>query len=93
MSDGKLSQEQTYQNLKRETEVIGQIHDLLMTGRFPGGAAMQLATCQAYLKGLYAHMKAETDKLAPLPLPPSPEAKEGAVAVATVDPVVVSESK
>jgi hypothetical protein len=70
MSDGKMSQEQTYNNMKRETEIIGQAHDLLMTGRFPGGAAMTLVTCQAYLKGLYEHMKTETDKLAPLPLPP-----------------------
>ena len=70
MSDGKLNQEQTYNNLKRECEVIGQAHDILMTGRFPGGAAMTLATCQGYLKGLYNHMDAECKKLAPLPLPP-----------------------
>jgi hypothetical protein len=40
-----------------------------MTGRFPGGAAQQLFLCQAYLKGLYDHLKAEADKRAPLELP------------------------
>jgi hypothetical protein len=69
MSDGKLSEAQVYENLKRECEVVGQSHDLLMTGRFPGGAAQVLFQAQAYLKGLYAHLKAEADKRAPLELP------------------------
>jgi len=81
MSDGKLSQEQQYHNMKRETEIIGQAHDLLMTGRFPGGAAMTLATCQGYLKGLYNHLLQETNKLAPLPLPDNKPVESNAKAL------------
>ncbi len=89
MSDGKMSELQVYQNLCREAEVIGQAHDLLMTGRFPGGAAMTLATCQGYLKGLYTHMKAEADKRAPAVLP---ELKTEASPV-VADSVAASEPK
>jgi len=69
MSDGKLNEEQRYKQLQNETNIVGKAHDLLMTGRFPGGAAQDLAVCQMYLQGLYTHLKAEVDKLAPLPLP------------------------
>ena len=69
MSDGKTNLEQTYVNLKRELEVIGKAHDFLHMGRFAGNAAMDLATCQAYLKALYNHMAEELKKMAPLELP------------------------
>jgi len=81
-----MSEMEKYQNLCRETEVVGQAHDLLMTGRFPGGAAQTLAVAQGYLKGLYNHLKAECDKLAPLPLPKVDEDVRDAIPCAIVDP-------
>ncbi len=69
MSNGKLSEQERYNNFKREVEVIASINDLLLMGRFTGTVAMTLVTAQGYVKGLYQHMSAELQKMAPLELP------------------------
>lgn len=79
MSDGKLNEQERYNNLKNEVGVIENCHNFLYTGRFPGGAAQSLAVCQIYMKQLYNHMKAECDKLAPLELPKAVESKAEAI--------------
>jgi hypothetical protein len=67
------SEELKYQNLKRETEVIEKVWNLLMQGKFSGAAAQDLAISQMYIQGLHKHLKAECDKIAPLPLPDAVE--------------------
>jgi hypothetical protein len=66
----KPSEQEKYNNLLREVNVIKTIGQFLMSGKFSGAAAQDLAISQMYIQGLLKHMQAECDKLAPLPLPP-----------------------
>lgn len=69
MTDRGLSEEQKYKNMCNEVELVGKAHDLLNIGTFPGHLSMEVTTCRMYLQSMYKSIKAQADKLAPLPLP------------------------
>lgn len=64
-----MNEKEKYTNLLRETEMVNKIFQLLLQGKFSGAAAQDLAVGQMYVQGLYKHLKAECDKMAPLSLP------------------------
>jgi hypothetical protein len=74
MSDGKLSERERYNNLKREVDVIKSVFQFLLQGKFSGASAQELVVAQMYMQGLYKHMEAELKKLEPLSLPKQEEA-------------------
>lgn len=65
----KPSEQEKYNQLMREINVIQTIGHLLLQGKFSGAMAQDLSIAQMYVQGLHKHLKAEADKMAPLPLP------------------------
>lgn len=49
--------------VKKQLEVVAQIHDLLNMGKFNGSAAQNLVMGQAYMKGICQQIAAEVKRL------------------------------
>lgn len=76
MSDGKINEQERYQNLKREVQVAQNCFQFLLQGKFNGASARELVVCQMWMQGLTKHLNSELEKIAP-PVPVTPlESKE-----------------
>lgn len=49
--------------VKKQSQIVAEIHDLLHIGTFPGNASQKLAMGQAYMKGLYGEMNKEVRRI------------------------------
>lgn len=63
MNENGVNISKALETIKQQQQVIGEIHDMLHVGTFPGHLSQKLVMAQAYMKGIYNQVSAEIRKL------------------------------